>query len=304
MASKGKRSRDDATDADIDSFFGEIAKGEEQMAKKQKVANPKEIDIDMSSFFGEVSKSEASVKTQQQPEKKKSVAASSSSASTASASASTSASAPVAAAAPPPPPLTKPPPPPPRAPALAAHHAPLDFDEDDAYDNAPQASSTYNATMMMYAPAQPQAAAAVPAPPPAASSSSSSTNAVSRVPVRVAAGKQWRDKSLLEWPDNDYRLFIGNLDRETKLEQLEQAFAHYPSFAKAKLVLSTQSEKGRPVLKCKGFGFASFLDPMECAKALRTENGKYCGLRPMQIKKSSWQDRNKNGGNGNGNGHK
>ena len=74
-------------------------------------------------------------------------------------------------------------------------------------------------------------------------------------PIRMAAGKKWRDESLLEWPENDYRLFVGNLDKETKLEQLEKVFTHYCSFAKAKLVMNNFPEKGTNRYMCKGYGF-------------------------------------------------
>lgn len=43
--------------------------------------------------------------------------------------------------------------------------------------------------------------------------------------------------------------------------------------------------------KTKGFGFVSFLDPMDCIKAIREQNGKYLGSRPMTIKRSDWKDR-------------
>ena len=105
-------------------------------------------------------------------------------------------------------------------------------------------------------------------------------------PLRKVGGRKWRDETLLEWPENDFRLFIGNLDKETKLDQLQKAFQHYPSFAKAKIVMNSIPEPGTSIVKCKGFGFISFLDPMDCAKALRLEQNKYCGLRPMHIKKS------------------
>ena len=110
---------------------------------------------------------------------------------------------------------------------------------------------------------------------------------------REAAGKKWKDTSLLEWPENDYRLFVGNLDKETRLDQLEKAFKHYPSFTMAKLVMNKVPEPNSTVYKCKGYGFTSFMDPMDCAKALRLEQGKYCGLRPMQLKRSKWEERNK-----------
>ena len=43
---------------------------------------------------------------------------------------------------------------------------------------------------------------------------------------------------------------------------------------------------------CAGFGFASFGDPIEGAKALREMDGKYIGNRPCKLRKSSWQVNN------------
>ena len=41
-----------------------------------------------------------------------------------------------------------------------------------------------------------------------------------------------------------------------------------------------------PPLVLQGFGFVSFLDPYDCAKALREKNGKYIGNRPCKLRKS------------------
>lgn len=54
---------------------------------------------------------------------------------------------------------------------------------------------------------------------------------------------------------------------------LAKAFQHYKSFAKAKVVKSKIENKGR------GYGFVSFLDGMDCAKAMREMNNKYLGTR-------------------------
>lgn len=103
--------------------------------------------------------------------------------------------------------------------------------------------------------------------------------------VRKAAGEVWVDESLNEWPENDYRIFVGDLAKEITTSDLEKPFKQYPSFAKAKVVRSKHDNK------TKGYGFVSFLDPMDCAKAIREQNGKYLGQRPMKITKSSWKDR-------------
>jgi hypothetical protein len=34
--------------------------------------------------------------------------------------------------------------------------------------------------------------------------------------VRQAAGQRWVDPTLLEWPENDYRIFVGNLGNEVR----------------------------------------------------------------------------------------
>ncbi|KDO28829.1 hypothetical protein SPRG_20032 [Saprolegnia parasitica CBS 223.65] len=43
--------------------------------------------------------------------------------------------------------------------------------------------------------------------------------------------------------------------------------------------------------KSKGYGFVSFLDPFDAAKAMREMNGKYIGNRPVKISKGKWEDR-------------
>ena len=42
---------------------------------------------------------------------------------------------------------------------------------------------------------------------------------------------------------------------------------------------------------CAGFGFVSFTDPIEGAKALREMDGKYVGNRPCKLRKSNWEER-------------
>ena len=44
------------------------------------------------------------------------------------------------------------------------------------------------------------------------------------VTKRTAAGEVWEDKTLEDWPENDYRLFCGNLGNEVNDEVLASAF--------------------------------------------------------------------------------
>jgi RNA-binding protein 42 len=91
--------------------------------------------------------------------------------------------------------------------------------------------------------------------------------------------------SLSLFASDDFRIFVGDLGPETTDAMLGDAFKHYGSFAMAKVIRENYTNKH------KGYGFVSFLDPFDCGKALREMNGKYCGHRPMKLKKSHWQKR-------------
>ena len=104
--------------------------------------------------------------------------------------------------------------------------------------------------------------------------------------VRVGGGEKWVDASLADWPENDFRLFIGDLGEDVSEKHLDECFQCYPSYAMSKVVRTKWDNKS------KGYGFVSFLDPLDCAKALREKNGKWLGQRPMKISKSQWNKRN------------
>jgi len=57
-------------------------------------------------------------------------------------------------------------------------------------------------------------------------------------------------------------------------------------------VLGMQIVKDKRTKKTKGFGFVSFLDSLDMAKALKEMNGKYIGNRPCKLRKSTWDERN------------
>jgi len=99
--------------------------------------------------------------------------------------------------------------------------------------------------------------------------------------LRYGGGKVWQDPTLDDWPDNDYRLFCGDLGNEVNDNTLSKMFQMFPSFVKAKVIRDTKTQK------TKGYGFASFMDPYECQAALKDVNGKYCGNRPIKLRKST-----------------
>jgi RNA recognition motif-containing protein len=163
---------------------------------------------------------------------------------------------------------------------------------------------------------------------------------------RMAGGQRWWDPTLTEWPQNDFRIFVGDLGNEVNDDVLTKAFQKYTSFAKAKVVRDKHSNKSKgapmeliPVphvdegtslcpalVHCHhhqservvahllrhgvesvsspvhvervksvrghaGYGFVSFTDPIEGAKALKEMNGKYVGNRPCKLRKSTWDER-------------
>ncbi|CAK4700309.1 hypothetical protein LEN26_009829 [Aphanomyces euteiches] len=103
--------------------------------------------------------------------------------------------------------------------------------------------------------------------------------------LRAAAGKVWEDSTLCEWPENDYRLFCGDLGNEVNDDLLSQAFSQYSSFAMARVI------RDKITHKSKGYGFVSFMDGLDAMKAMREMNGKYIGSRPVKITKGKWQER-------------
>ncbi|GMY20512.1 RNA-binding protein 42 [Fagus crenata] len=102
---------------------------------------------------------------------------------------------------------------------------------------------------------------------------------------RKAAGQAWEDPTLADWPENDYRLFCGDLGNEVNDDVLSKAFARFPSFNMAKVVRDKRTGK------TKGYGFVSFANPSDLAGALKEMNGKYVGNRPIKLRKSNWKER-------------
>eukprot|EP01104_Vermistella_antarctica_P002882 TRINITY_DN13083_c0_g1_i1.p1 TRINITY_DN13083_c0_g1~~TRINITY_DN13083_c0_g1_i1.p1 ORF type:complete len:502 (+),score=97.31 TRINITY_DN13083_c0_g1_i1:231-1736(+) len=103
--------------------------------------------------------------------------------------------------------------------------------------------------------------------------------------LRTAAGEVWEDKTLADWKEDDFRIFVGNLGNDCTDGVLTEAFQKYPTFLKARIVRSKITGKS------KGFGFVSFDDPLEGAAALKTMQGKYVGQRPVKLTRSTWNDR-------------
>lgn len=73
----------------------------------------------------------------------------------------------------------------------------------------------------------------------------------------------------IEFISDDFRMFCGDLGNEVTDEVLARAFSKYPTFVKAKVLRDKRTNKTR------GYGFVSFRDPQDFARAMREMNGKY-----------------------------
>lgn len=103
--------------------------------------------------------------------------------------------------------------------------------------------------------------------------------------VRAAAGNVWKDPSLEQWPEGDFRIFVGDLAPDATEGELKDAFAKYESYNMCRVVVDKRTGEG------KGYGFVSFAKGEDMVAALREMNGKYVGTRPVKLKKSDWQKR-------------
>mmetsp|Transcript_16140 Transcript_16140/g.18634 ORF Transcript_16140/g.18634 Transcript_16140/m.18634 type:complete len:243 (+) Transcript_16140:31-759(+) len=99
-----------------------------------------------------------------------------------------------------------------------------------------------------------------------------------------AAGRIWKDHSLSDWPEDDYRLFVGNLSKDVNDPELYDHFAKYSSLQMVKVI---RDQNGLS----KGYGFVSLLEPMDCAKAMREMDQSWLSSRPIKVKRSDWKDR-------------
>eukprot|EP00762_Andalucia_godoyi_P005041 ANDGO_01402.mRNA.1 putative RNA-binding protein C22E12.02 len=102
---------------------------------------------------------------------------------------------------------------------------------------------------------------------------------------REIAGAEWEDSSLLDFPPNDFRIFVGNLGIECSDAMLTQAFSRFAGFALARVI------RDKHTAKSKGYGFVSFTDVKGFLAAMRDMNNKYVGSKPVILKRSTWKDR-------------
>lgn len=86
--------------------------------------------------------------------------------------------------------------------------------------------------------------------------------------LRQAGGIIWEDNTLMnDWDPDDFRIFCGDLGNDVTDDVLARAFNRFPTFQKAKVVRDKRTNK------TKGYGFVSFKDPQDFARAMKEMNG-------------------------------
>jgi len=84
------------------------------------------------------------------------------------------------------------------------------------------------------------------------------------------------------------KVFVGSLSWETTDARLQAAFAPYGEITEAKVI--TDRDTGRS----RGFGFVTFTDASEAAKAIAALNGKDLDGRTIKVNEA--QDKPRDGG--------
>lgn len=108
---------------------------------------------------------------------------------------------------------------------------------------------------------------------------------VDKKTIRQAGGITWEDHSLADWPEDDFRIFCGDLGNDVNDELLTRTFSKFSSFQRAKVIRDKRTSKS------KGYGFVSFKEPQDFIRAMKEMDGRYVGSRPIKLRKSTWRQR-------------
>ena len=85
---------------------------------------------------------------------------------------------------------------------------------------------------------------------------------------------------------------MGNLGIEVGDDLLTQTFSRYPSFNKAKVVREKKTQKSR------GFGFVSFADGVDFARAIREMDGATVNGQQIKVNEAKPREGGRGGGRG------
>ncbi|OBA24017.1 hypothetical protein METBIDRAFT_16404, partial [Metschnikowia bicuspidata var. bicuspidata NRRL YB-4993] len=95
---------------------------------------------------------------------------------------------------------------------------------------------------------------------------------------KLAPARKPADKDV--WDPKHFRLFVGNLGDDATDDILAAAFSKYASVSKVRVPIDAKTRTNR------GYGFVAFASADDYLKAFKEMNGKYVGLRPVQLKRA------------------
>jgi hypothetical protein len=102
--------------------------------------------------------------------------------------------------------------------------------------------------------------------------------------IRTSGDKVWTDSSLSEWPEHDYRIHVRNLPTDASDRDLVEAFQHYKSFAKAKVIFDSSGRNKR-------YGFVSLLDMNDYIDAMKNMTNAFIKSRRVTLTPSKWREK-------------
>ncbi|KPI96819.1 PREDICTED: RNA-binding protein 42 [Papilio xuthus] len=182
------------------------------------------------------------------------------------------------------------PPPPPKPQPVVLSAAPKLYkqnkdDDDKKEKEGKKRKREPSPVVEVVVPREPTPPPAPAPPPPQDTAPKLKKEKKHRKVIRTAGGQVWEDVTLLDWPDDDFRMFCGDLGNDVTDELLTRTFSKYTSFQRAKVIRDKRTNKS------KGFGFVSFKDPGDFIKAMKEMDGRYVGSRPIKLRKSTWRSR-------------
>ena len=103
---------------------------------------------------------------------------------------------------------------------MPMHHMPMQY--GNVHPSMQHYAEAQQGSAYVYGNAQP--VAPPPIAPPLEEGAATGGHTKQKKFVRMAAGERWEDKTLQDWPENDFRIFVGDLGGETTDTMLADCF--------------------------------------------------------------------------------
>lgn len=109
-----------------------------------------------------------------------------------------------------------------------------------------------------------------------------------RACMRQDGNRKYVDTNMHNFSNNDYRLFVRKLAKKVTTRLLAEAFSHYPSFERVRIIYDRKKKQKR---SGRGFGFVSFFSSRDFEHALIHMNGKLLEGKAIEVYRSKHSDK-------------